>query len=272
MNRLLKLSGIVKYRRHILELVNKKIYEKAQLKTLEKYGVEKFPSVKPSEVFSLYPVHSESFKIITDFSYGISQENDYYFLCRLANALKTKRYFEIGTWLGLSARNISDNLDNDTEIYSLDIPFDHPEIAIFEIPEFVFGYYAKVKNNVHLLKCDSKKFDPQVYRKSCELIFVDGNHSQEYVENDTRIALELMKDDNSVIAWHDYYLLGELNKNVLCGILNTIPQDKHKHIYYLMQSNMAIYSPKFNFKHYEEKQWEIPDIAFDVELKYKIKI
>jgi hypothetical protein len=35
---------------------------------------------------------------------------------------------------------------------------------------------------------------------------------------------------------------------------------------------MAIYSPKFNFKHYEEKQWEIPDIAFDVEMNYKIKI
>ena len=270
MSKIAKLSGLVKYRRHILGMVNQKNYEKAQLAELEKHGMEKLPSVKPADVFSIYPPSSDTFKITTDFSYGISPENDYYFLCRFANALKAKRYFEIGTWLGLSARNISDNLDESAEIFSLDIPFDHPDIAIFNIPQHIFGYYARGKKNVHFLKSDSMKFNPTEYSKSCELVFVDGNHSQEYVENDTRIAFELMKDNNSVIAWHDYYLLGELNKNVLCGILNAVPVEKHKHIYHMQQSNMAIYSPSFSFKPAEEKKWDIPDKAFTIEMKYEI--
>ena len=52
------------------------------------------------------------------------------------------------------------------------------------------------------LKSDSKQFKPGVYDKSIDLIFVDGNHSQDYVENDTRIALELMKNDSSIIEIH----------------------------------------------------------------------
>jgi predicted O-methyltransferase YrrM len=270
MGKISKLSGLVRYRRHILGLVNEKNYEKKQNALLESYGIEKLPSVKPAELFAVYPPSPDTMKITTDFSYGISPENDYYFLCRLASALNTKRYFEIGTWLGLSARNISDNLDDTAEIFSLDIPFDHPDMAIFNIPEHIFGHYARGKKNVNFLKSDSREFDHRKYDETCELIFVDGNHSQECVENDTKIALALMKDDHSVIAWHDYYLLGELNKNVLCGMLNAIPKDKHKHLYYLQQSNMAIYSPVFNFTPVVENKWEIPEKSFSIEMKYEL--
>lgn len=271
MNKLKKLKGLYEYRRQILGLVNDRNYEKKQNFQLEKYGIGKLPTVKPSEFFSKFPkiAGDETVRITSDFSYGISPENDYYFLCRIAKATCVKRYFEIGTWLGLSARNISDNLGDDAEIFSLDIPFDHPEIAIFNIPEHVFGYYAKEKKNVKFLKSDSKQFKPGEYRKSIDLIFVDGNHSQDYVENDTRIALELMKNDSSIIAWHDYILIGELNKNVLCGILNTIPQHLHKHIIHLQQSNMALYSPSFNFNAFEEKKWDIPENTFSIEMRLK---
>lgn len=270
-NKFRKLKGLYDYRRQILGLVNNRNHETKQNLLLEKYGIGKLPAVKPRDFFSLFPrtEGDDTLTITSDFSYGISPENDYYFLCRIAKANKVKRYFEIGTWLGLSARNISDNLGDDAEIFSLDIPYDHPEIAIFEIPEHIFGYYAKEKQNVTFLKSDSKVFNFSEFQKSIDFIFIDGNHSQEYVENDTHIALELMRNDNSIIAWHDYILVGELNKNVLCGILNTIPQHLHKHIIYLQQSNLALYSPSFNFIPFEEKKWDIPESTFTIRMTLK---
>ncbi len=272
MGKVTKLKSLYDYRKQILGLVNDKNHEKKQNTVLAKYGIEKLPIVKPSDFFSKYPrtKGDDSITITSDFSYGISPENDYYFLCRIAKAINTKRYFEIGTWLGLSARNISDNLGDDAEVFSLDIPFDHPEMAVFGIPEHIFGYYAKEKKNVTFLKSDSKLFNHVEYNKSIDLVFIDGNHSQEYVENDTRIGLELMKNNSSIIAWHDYVILGETNKNVLCGILNSVPTEMHKHIIHLQQSNMALYSPSFDFTPIKDKRWDIPESTFTVEMKLKI--
>jgi predicted O-methyltransferase YrrM len=215
--------------------------------------------------------NTDGITIKTDFSDGISPVNDYYFLSWIAKAVKAKKYFEIGTWKGLSAYNIISNNDNQLEIFSLDIPFDHPEIKIFNIPEEIFGYYSKENKSIHHIKCDSKSFDYKPYAKQFEFVFVDGNHSFEYVQNDTKLALELLKDENSVIAWHDYLILGEVNKNVLAGILETIPEEEHKHIVSLHQSNLALYSKSFKFLNKKLPEWYLPKQSFELILKVKNK-
>jgi predicted O-methyltransferase YrrM len=262
-----KLAGIIKNRKQLLPAVNMLLYNKSQEEKLKIIGIESLPEVSPGEFFSIFENDYKTLKIITDFSTGISPVNDYYFLCRLAKCLKAENYFEFGTWLGLSARNISETMGSQTTIYTLDIPPDHPDIKTYGIPQSIFGNYAKGLKNVHFLQSDSKSFDFSVYKGKIDLVFVDGNHSVEYVESDTRNALTLLRNESSVIAWHDYMVLGEVNKEVLCGILNAIPENERKHLFYLKQSNMAIFSRSFNFKAKSPVKWEIPESAFILEIK-----
>jgi predicted O-methyltransferase YrrM len=263
-----KIGKIFRYRKQLKTRLND-LYQEENLDIiLDKYTINKLPEIELSELIELYSFKSESsIKVKTDYSGGISPVNDYYFLSLIAKALNTKRYFEIGTWVGLSAYNIANNLGKEAEIYSLDIPADHAEIALFDIPNEIFGYYSKDLNNVHFLKSDSKKFDFNPYKKQFDMVFVDGNHTYDYVKNDTKIAYQLLKGDNSVIAWHDYFLGGELNKKVLAGILDALPDNQHKHVYSLYQSNLAVYSKKYNFEKKYFDKWNIPKTKFTVTSK-----
>jgi hypothetical protein len=36
------------------------------------------------------------------------------------------------------------------------------------------------------------------------VVFIDGSHSYDYVINDSRRALELLRDGRGLIIWHDY--------------------------------------------------------------------
>jgi len=244
------------------------LYEEKVDKILEKYGIKSLPSVGFSELMKLYPTpdSGEPISITSDLMNGSSPINDYYFLCRIARALGVKKYFEIGTWVGLSAYNMAENAGKEVEIFSLDIPFDHPDIKQFNIPKEIFGRFSKKCPNIKHLKADSMKFDFVPYQKQFELVFVDGNHSFDYVKKDSKNALGLLKNDSSVIAWHDYILGGELNRNVLCGILEGIPESGHKHLIYLSQSNMALYSKSFNFKGGKTDEWSLPDTVFEFKI------
>lgn len=268
LNKIKKIGKIIKFRKPLLSFLNDMCDEETLYKVLNKYHVDRLPQIEITDLLQLYSFKGDTgIRIKSDFSEGISPVNDYYFLCLIAKAINTVKYFETGTWVGLSAYNIAKNLNSNTEIYTLDIPPEHPEIALYNIPEGIFGLFSKGLKNVNFLKSDSTNFDYTPYKKQFDLVFIDGNHTFKYVKNDTKIALELIKDENSVIAWHDYILGGELNKEVLAGILDAIPENSHKHIYSLYQSNMAIYSKKYNFgKKYFDK-WNIPKTKFIITTK-----
>lgn len=238
---------------------------------LNKYKIHALPQVDVNDFFaSLGETITPVINVKADFTGGISPVNDYYMLCRIARAIKAEQYFEIGTWLGLSAYNLHLN-SKDTGVYTLDIPPDHEEIELYKIPEEVFGFYSKHIQSIHHLRADSKLFNYKPYSKSFDLVFIDGNHSFDYVINDSKIALELIKDEHSIIAWHDYILCGEINKNVLCGILESIPAEEHKHIVHLYQSNIALYSGTFDFPKKYFDQWKIPLHNYNLSIKQETR-
>lgn len=260
-----KIRTLLNKKKEIRGAADRILHEEKVDKILEKYGMKALPSVRYSDLMQLFPEHDpdKPISITSDLMNGSSPINDYYFLCRIAQALGAKKYFEIGTWVGLSAYNISENTGKDVEIYSLDIPYDHPDIKYFNIPTEIFGHFSKNIANVSHLKSDSKSFDFGPYEKQIDLVFVDGNHSFDYVKSDSKNALSLIKSDRSVIAWHDYILGGELNRNVLTGILEGIPAGEHKHLIHLYQSNMALFSRSFQFKSAGFTQWSLPDTVFE---------
>jgi hypothetical protein len=50
---------------------------------------------------------------------------------------------------------------------------------------------------------DCRKFDYSPYESSMDLVFVDGGHTYELIENDTKQAFRLIKP-GGIIIWHDY--------------------------------------------------------------------
>lgn len=173
---------------------------------------------------------------------GGSLPTDYLLLAALSKKLNKPTCFEIGTWRGESALNMARFAEH---IYTLNLSKE-------EIKRFGFddayanlqGYMCKDNSLVTQLWGNSYTFDFSPYKKKCDLIFVDGDHHYKSVVNDTKIAFDLMKDEKSVIVWHDYGNGTETVRwEVLQGILDATPADKRKHLYSVNNTLCAMYYP-----------------------------
>lgn len=135
-------------------------------------------------------------------------------LCALVRGLKPKTIFEIGTFHGYTTLHMAINSAADTRIFTLDLPpgksdstelqvnpLDHGVIDDRESVCLFSGHPAEKK--ITRLYGDSAKFDFSPYHGKVDLFFVDGAHSFEYAESDTRNAMRCIRR-GGVIAWHDY--------------------------------------------------------------------
>jgi predicted O-methyltransferase YrrM len=62
---------------------------------------------------------------------------------------------------------------------------------------------TKYESKITQLFGDSATFAFAPYHRSIDLVFVDGSHAYEYALNDSRIAMELIRDGGTIL-WHDY--------------------------------------------------------------------
>jgi hypothetical protein len=164
---------------------------------------------------------------ISPFSFlnGGSLITDLALLKGLAKQKVDCTYFEIGTWRGESVSNVSSiakkcfSLNLSIEALK-ELGYNHEYLSQQE-------FFSKELKNVTHLKGNSFDFDFSPYHKKCDVVFVDGDHHYESVVNDTEIAFELLKDDNSVIVWHDYAKNpGEIRWDILRGIYDGTPSEK----------------------------------------------
>lgn len=132
------------------------------------------------------------------------------FLASLATALDSRTVFEVGTHRGVTAWCLARNLPEAT-VHTLDLPpTNQPALALedtdllnLDVPERVFeGSHAGGRIVQHL--DDSATFDFAPWRSSCELVYVDGAHSEPYVASDTARALEMVAPGGAVV-WDDYW-------------------------------------------------------------------
>lgn len=123
--------------------------------------------------------------------------------------------FEIGTFDGRTTLNLAANAGPDARIYTLDLP--RGDVDATGLPldrgdrkfvdkdasgaRFVGTPYEK---RITQLYGDSATFDFRSYHNAVDLVFVDGSHAYEYVRNDTRVALQLLRNGKGIILWHDY--------------------------------------------------------------------
>lgn len=128
---------------------------------------------------------------------------------------KPLNLFEIGTFNGRTTLNMASNCSKKSKVYTLDLPkeklnstnlpIDPGEKSFIDKEVIGSNYLGTVyeKKIIQLLG-DSATFDFSCFNNKIDFIFIDGSHSYEYVLNDSKKALELLRDGQGVIMWHDY--------------------------------------------------------------------
>jgi len=208
-----------------------------------------------------------STEVIKPFAFldGSSLPTDIALLKTLAKNINNCKYFEIGTWRGESVANVAQVAK---ECYTLNLS--EAEMRNSGKPEDyinIHGFFSKHLSNVTHLKGNSKTFDYSQLNKKFDLIFIDGDHHYEFVKNDTQKAFESLIHDNSIIVWHDYgHNPEKIRWEVLAGILDEVPKEKHKNIYHVSNTMCALFiNKKIEGKplHFPTK----PDKVFEVSIK-----
>lgn len=140
-------------------------------------------------------------------------------VCSVIKDNKASSIFEIGTFDGRTTMAMALNISQDTgHIYTLNLPpqadavkLDTDVIDVQLANKVVSGerfLNTPQQKNITQLWGDSATFDFLPYYNSMDFVFIDGAHSEEYVKNDTAIALKLVKKSGGIIMWHDAHLFG----------------------------------------------------------------
>lgn len=150
-------------------------------------------------------------------------------LAAVTKLLRPKRIFEIGTYNGRTTAVFILNSSPDGEVFTLDLP---PQTG--SLPEYLptdiglvqdrrpEGYLqrAGLGQRYQQIYCDSMNFDPEPFRDSVDLGFIDGAHAEKFVRNDTT-KMAIMVSRRGYVFWHDYGGRGSFRP--LSKYLETLP-------------------------------------------------
>ena len=136
----------------------------------------------------------------------------------LAAQCRCRRVFEIGTFDGRTTRCLALNLPVDGHVFTLNLPPDTMEGQL-KLDTVDLGLARKVVSGerfhgtpeaarITQLWGDSASFDFSPYLGTLDMVFIDGAHSENYVANDTRNAVRLLRSAGGLLVWHDATLFG----------------------------------------------------------------
>ena len=205
--------------------------------------------------------------VVSPFAFleGGSLPTDLGLLKILAHKNTPCTYFEIGTWRGESVANVAAVA---TKCYTLNLSAEAMK-ALGLKKEYIdlHGFFSKDLSNVEHLNGHSHSFNFSAYQRKIDLVFVDGDHHYESVLKDTETAFSLLKDEKSIIVWHDYTVGPEIIRyEVFRGIWEGTPEEKRKHLYKVANTQCAVYYPyevKSKLVDYPQK----PEVNFEVEVR-----
>ena len=174
---------------------------------------------------------------------GTSRVTDLALLRLLARRFPQGRYLEMGSWRGESLANVSTLVK---EVISMS--FSDADMRVAGMSESAVKsshFFSKNLPNHTRIEHNTQTYDFSALQGTCDLIFVDADHHHKGVSVDTRNAFTLLRDDKSIIVWHDYGLGYEaVNWEVLRGILDGSTTEQRKHVYHVSNTLCAIYLPQ----------------------------
>jgi predicted O-methyltransferase YrrM len=183
----------------------------------------------------------------------------------LARQRTNAHYLEIGTWRGESVANVAAVAEHcvtinlpDKEMESMGLDKEYIDLHRF--------FSDKLSNVTHL-QHNSLTFDFSSLNEKFDVIFIDGDHHYESVRSDTANTFNLLKNENSVIVWHDYgHDPATVRWDVLRGILDGTPGEKRKHLYRVSNTLCAIYYPG-KIKSSMQQKHVVPDKHFKITIE-----
>jgi predicted O-methyltransferase YrrM len=131
-------------------------------------------------------------------------------LVSIAKAIGATTVFEIGTYNGLTALALAENLPA-AAVHTLDLGADERPVYDLYAGEAGHIRYGRerlqreemARRGIMQHFSDSALFDYGPFRSKIDLVYVDGAHSSAYVANDSEAAF-LMASETAAIVWDDY--------------------------------------------------------------------
>ncbi len=160
----------------------------------------------------------------------------------LAQRLPDCSYLEMGSFRGENLVNVADVAKDCTSVTLSQ--------AEMKAMGFAEGYltndriFSKDKPNITHHLHNTLTFDFSTLHKKFDLISIDADNTYSSIRQDTRSAFSLLKDDNSIIVWHNYATDMEelgIRQDILAGILDGIPSEFHRHLYHVSNTICAIF-------------------------------
>ncbi|AGB02448.1 class I SAM-dependent methyltransferase [Methanoregula formicica] len=231
---------------------------------IQKYGFER--GLPTLDLLDLLPEFVDTVYPISFLSDG-STPIDYLLLNSLAKKYDHCQYLEIGTWRGESIANVSPFAE---ECYSISLAKEDllKEGYSEEMVRSMRFFSEKLKNVIHI-GANSNNFDFGSINKKFDIIFIDGDHSEDAIISDTQNAFKLLKNDDSVIIWHDYGHTPErIRWETLAGIMEGCPPEFRNDIFHVSNSLCAIFTrEKFTTKTFDFPS--VPNKVFTLNVSVK---
>jgi predicted O-methyltransferase YrrM len=230
---------------------------------------KKHPNKTQLPIVNIDKLILNSNETLTTFTFlgGGSLPTDIMLLRALCRQKKECSYFEIGTWRGESVINV---VDVTKDCYTLNLS--KKEIQELGLPKKyadLHGILSKQNEKIIHLTGNSLHFDFEKLNKKFDVIFIDGNHSYEYVKNDTEKVFKHLVKEDSIVIWHDYAFTPEIIRpEVLCGILDGIPHKYKENLYHVSNTICAIYTTK-NINSYKVDFPIKPEKIFEISCKIR---
>lgn len=172
---------------------------------------------------------------------------------------------EIGTFRGESAANMAQ-----AGAHVSTINLSEEEMRSMKLPEVYIHQHALFSKNhpgIKHIAVNSLSLDFSSLQQVFDVVFVDGDHHYESVKSDTENAFRVLRNEHSIIVWHDYlHTSGKIRWDVLRGILEGTPQEKRKNLYAVSNTLCAVYLP-FVPEIIYPPEWDIPEYRFSMKIR-----
>jgi len=132
-------------------------------------------------------------------------------LAAICGYVKPRCILEIGTYTGSSALIMAMNTPPETEIFTLDLdPTDRAThqhgLGVGGLPDYTVGAAylgTPFAGKIRQLLGSSLTFDFTPFTGNIDLVFIDADHTYDFVKADTATALKLLRP-GGIILWDDY--------------------------------------------------------------------